>query len=290
MTGEVDPAQRQLLRGFPFRLALLASRIALLVGFAAILPSPPSTVAAQNTPADGTIVGRVVDERTETGLPGAEVEFLDDNRRVRARTVTDDDGSFALFRLPPGLFRLRVKQLGYAETTTPPWWVQVGEVLSVVVRLQPDAILLAPLEVTGLSRPLRVPVLEGFYRRMGSSVGGVFFNRQEIEARNPARITDLLLDVPGVRLQQASGRAGQLMVVSFARAPLGRGGGTCPVQVFVDGILASRGAGAVPLDELASPNALEGIEIYRGLSSVPAEFVTPDARCGVVALWTRRGR
>ncbi len=245
---------------------------------------------AQQTPTDGTIMGQVVDERSETGIPGAEVEFLDQFRRIRARTLTDDEGHFALHRLPPGSFRLRVRQLGYVETTTPPWWVQTGEVLSVIVRLQPDAILLAPLEVTGLSRPLHVPALEGFYRRLDSSVGGIYFTREEIEARNPARITDLLVDVPGVRLQQASDMPGQLMVVSFARTLLGRGGGDCPVQVFVDGILASRGQGSVSLDELASPNALEGMEIYRGLSSLPAEFVTPDARCGVVVLWTRRGR
>ncbi len=262
-----------------------------LSAFAVLQLAAPCQGLAQQTPADGTIMGQVVDERSETGIPGAEVEFLDESRGVRARTVTDDEGYFALHRLPPGSFRLRVRQLGYMETTTPAWWVQTGEVLSVIVRLQPDAILLAPLEVTGLSRPLHVPALEGFYRRLESSVGGIYFTREEIEARNPARITDLLVDVPGVRLQQApSPGPGQLMVVSFARTLRGRGGGDCPVQVFVDGVLASRGRGPVPLDELASPYALEGMEVYRGLSSLPAEFLTPDARCGVVVLWTRRGR
>jgi hypothetical protein len=261
---------------------------------AAVLPllllATPREAPSQQSSTDGTLIGQVVDERTEAGIPGAEVEFLDESRRVRATTLTDNEGRFALHRLPPGSFRLRVSALGYAETTTPPWWVQAGEVLSVVVRLQPDAILLAPLEVTGISRPLQVPVLDGFYRRMETGLGGTYFSRQEIEARKPARITDLLVDVPGIRLQQASGRVGQLMVVSFARTLLGRGGGECPVQVYVDGILASRGQGSVSLDELASPNALEGLEIYRGLSSLPPEFVTPDARCGVVALWTRRNR
>jgi len=262
--------------------------------FTVVLPllllALPREALPQDTSTDVTIMGRVVDDRTNTGIAGAEVEFLNELRQVWARTTADDEGYFALHRLPPGSFRLRVRRLGYAETTTPPWWVQSGEVLSVVVRLQPDAILLAPLEVTGLSRPLSVPALEGFHRRLETSVGGVFFTRQQIEARNPARITDLLMDVPGVRLQQASGRAGQLMVVSFTRTLMGRGGGECPVQVFLDGILASRGQGAVPLDELASPNALEGMEVYRGLASLPPEFVTPDARCGVVILWTRRSR
>jgi hypothetical protein len=30
--------------------------------------------------------------------------------------------------------------------------------------------------------------------------------------------------------------------------------------------------------------------VYRGLSGVPAEFLTPEARCGVIALWTQRRR
>jgi hypothetical protein len=67
-------------------------------------------------------------------------------------------------------------------------------------------------------------------------------------------------------------------------------GGPCPVQIWVDGMLTTRAAGEnVPLDDLASPGILEGIEIYRGLATIPPEFVSPGARCGVIAIWTRRG-
>jgi hypothetical protein len=75
----------------------------------------------------------------------------------------------------------------------------------------------------------------------------------------------------------------------------GRG---CPVQVFVDGLLmtasvmdasgATENAGAA-IDDFVSPLSVEGIEVYRGLSTVPPEFLTPEADCGVVAIWTRRG-
>lgn len=76
----------------------------------------------------------------------------------------------------------------------------------------------------------------------------------------------------------------------MARSPVGTGGGPCPVQIFLDGRLITRGAVMeVPVDDLVTPEAVEGIEVYRGLSTVPPEFLTPNSRCGVVAIWTRRG-
>ena len=71
----------------------------------------------------------------------------------------------------------------------------------------------------------------------------------------------------------------------------------CATQIFVDGFLLNRrtgsSRGAPPIDfridDVVSPSSIEGIEVYRGLSTVPAEFLNPDAECGVIAIWTRRG-
>ena len=38
-----------------------------------------------------------------------------------------------------------------------------------------------------------------------------------------------------------------------------------------------------------SLDAIEGIEVFRGLSELPSEFAAPDLRCGAIAIWTRRG-
>ena len=35
--------------------------------------------------------------------------------------------------------------------------------------------------------------------------------------------------------------------------------------------------------------AVELVEVFRGISEMPAEFANPDLRCGAVAIWTRRG-
>ena len=267
------------------RPTLLAT--APLLASAALVASDPRSVAAQTEPDEGEIRGQVVNEGDEEGISRAVVYFLNDDQQLQDSTTADSDGFFQLPGLEPGAFYLRVEHLAYVETTTPEWSVEAGEELVVVVRMDPDQIPLAPLEVTG-STQSQSPVLEGFYDRMERAVTGTFFDRQDIEERNPGRVTDLMRDIPGVRLEQAPGGVTGDRIPTFGRALPGRPGG-CPVQVFVDGVLATRADGGVSLDELASPQSLEGMEIYRGLSGVPAEFLNEDARCGVIALWTRRG-
>ncbi len=239
---------------------------------------------AQASPVDGTIRGTVIDVVRDRPVVAATVHVLDEADRIRGEAITDEAGQFLLPRLAPGAFRLRVRALGYAEVVSPHWRVESGEVLTVVLRVHPDAILLAPLEVTASSRT-DTPVLERFYDRMDRGISGVFFDRQQIQARNPMRITDLLADVPGVRLVGAAddGDPRRDQIIRFSRSL-----GQCPAQIFVDGLPANRGGQEIPLDVLASPAMLEGIEVYRGLSGVPPEFLSADARCGVVALWTRR--
>jgi hypothetical protein len=53
---------------------------------------------------------------------------------------------------------------------------------------------------------------------------------------------------------------------------------------------APAGADAPTIDDVVTPNVTEGIEVYRGVATVPPEILSPDAMCGVVAIWTRRGR
>jgi hypothetical protein len=238
----------------------------------------------QRVSIDGAVSGRVVQEGTGEPIPQAYVRVLDAKRRTLDTAYTDDDGRFTFPRLRPGPFALRVRGLGYAEITTPYWQVRTGESLDVTVRLDPTAILLAPLEITARSRS-ESPMLAGFYNRKDRGIGGTFFSRADIERRNPSKLTDLLVEVPGLRLEGGGAQGDR--VATFSRSLFSPGGGECHVQVFVDGVQA-RGQG-VPLDDLATPAVLEGIEIYRGLATVPPEFLSPEARCGVIALWTRRG-
>jgi hypothetical protein len=236
------------------------------------------------------IEGWVIDEQTGDPVPSVDLVVRAGNERYIASTVTDDRGQFQLQFSQINAISIYASRIGYADNQTPVLRFGDNDFFRVEIRLDPVAVLLAPLEVLARRKAERSPVLENFDRRVNLG-NGYYITRDQIEARRPSLVTDLLATVPGVRVVGSG--AGNRRTIEIARA----GGRDCPVQIFVDGMLVTRrirpGFGAptagYTIDDVAAPNSVEGIEIYRGLSTVPPEFLTPDADCGVVAIWTRRG-
>ena len=69
-------------------------------------------------------------------------------------------------------------------------------------------------------------------------------------------------------------------------------GSPCHVGWFVDGRRMDLPGRSDPLtDGLGSMHldTIDGLEVFRGVSEMPAEFAAPDLRCGAIAVWTRRG-
>jgi len=247
----------------------------------------PALLHGQDMSSRGEILGRLIDDNSGAPIPGARVELLDELRRPIRGTVTDDEGRFRIPNVRSGPFLLRAARLGYRTTTTPRWRIQGGEVLQVEVRMDVDAVVLAPLEIKAARRAQPSPVLEGFRARMASGLGH-FVTRADIEARNPSMISDMLAMVPGVHLEGSG--SGLRRTVHIGRA----GASRCPAQIFVDGFLYNRpvmgrGDNVFAIDDAVTPSSVEGIEVYRGMAGVPAEFLNPNSRCGVVVIWTRRG-
>jgi hypothetical protein len=270
---------------------LLASLSALVLA-AAIPGYAWAQLPAGQPSGEGSIRGQVVDAVSARGIPAAFVEFVDGGGLVRASATSGEDGGFVMARVPRGEFRLRVSSLGYARTTSAPSRIEAGEALSLVVRVHPAAIALAPLEVTA-STATTSPVLATFYARAERGVGGTFLTRADIDRLAPSRLSDLVATVPGVTLDGGVA-PGATRGVLLSSSPSAIGGRPCPVQLFVDGVPVTRRAGigasspyAVQLDHLLQPDEVEGIEVYPALHLVPPEFLTQDARCGVVAIWRR---
>jgi hypothetical protein len=233
-----------------------------------------------------TLVGTVQEDGTETAIVDARVEIFDRYNRRLAVRHTDAQGRFeARVRTEDG-YRLRATRIGYREATTPILWTEGYDQIHVDIRLDPDAVLLAPLEVVARSRPTTSPVLESFWDRQRTGLGH-FFTQADIDRRRPSQVTDLIATVPGIRLE-SGGRGTQRVIY------MNRGTRSCQAQVYVDGFLLNRGARTgrelgFTLDDAVSPAAVVGIEVYSGLATVPAEFLSPEASCGVVVVWTRRG-
>jgi hypothetical protein len=256
---------------------------ALLLALVCTATAAPLQAQIPDLRGRGDLQGIVIDNATDAPLSGVRVDVIDDARRLLHSAETDEHGHFRIFRMRPGPFMLRVNRLGYRASTTPLWSIAGGQVLKVEVRMDVDAIVLAPLAVTSSRRATRPsPVLEGFRHRAAIGLGH-FITRADVERRNPSRVTDLLASVPGIQLE--GGGRGNQRVVYMARSMQGR----CPAQVYVDGMLLNRRHASIAIDDAVNPASIEGIEVYGGLAGTPAEFLSPEASCGVVVIWTRRG-
>ena len=133
-------------------------------------------------------------------------------------------------------------------------------------------------------RKVSVPSrFEAAYKRAASG-RGMYFTREEIEATNPRDLESLLLRVPTVQVNDRG--------VTFAKCQGGlpsrdQGAQSARVQVFID----NRRASLTSADDIRqvlnsiSVSTVQLMEVYTGVSRIPAEFVN-DA-CAVVVIWTK---
>jgi hypothetical protein len=233
------------------------------------------------SPAAGQTVrieGRVIEDESERPIEGVRVTVLSvADRRLEVR-YTDELGTFEFLTRYRSAVKLRADRIGYHETLTPTLHFDEYDFFRVEVRMKIDAVLLAPLEVVGRHRTFSPLHADFEHRRLTGS--GWYITREDIEELKPAYVTDLLATVPGIHL--LSSGSGHRRIATFGRK------NGCHAQIYVDGFHINRGEGFT-IDDVVLPGSVEGIEVYRGLSTVPAEYLSPEAVCGVVAIWTRRG-
>ena len=232
--------------------------------------------------AGGQVVrGRIVEDGPNRPVTHADIILLDEEHRALASTQTDSLGRF-VFEVSEGYYAFRAGGLGFMTVTTAVIEVGPDEELQVRIVLSPKAILLAPLEITARSRPLISGMMMQAYNERRVKNLGFAITRKQIEERNPRRVTDLLQMVPGVIVIPQFGGSAIEIPGSGRRFVPG-----CQVKVMLDGLLFRWGATTIddiPVDDV------EAIEVFRNLAEIPPEMGGPDAVCGVVAVWTKRGR
>ena len=231
--------------------------------------------ASARAQATGSIEGFVRDSAGHA-LSAVEVHLFDDDVRPHL-AISDSVGRFAFARARAGEFRVRVRRLGYNQLSL---MIRIisGQVTRPDYVLTPAPVILTDQLIEAPSDPTRGK-MGPFNQRMSRGVGS-FFTRAEIEKRQPASISELLRTVPGVNISQRM--AGEPQPVHMQRSVNSSMQSTCVVQLYVDGQPYPNGN----LDDFA-PLTLEGVEVYRSASEIPAGFRTRDATCGLIALWTR---
>lgn len=231
----------------------------------------PGTSAAQ---AVGTVSGRVegADARP---IAGARIEVL----RSGVAAVSREDGSFTLGGVATGTQLLIARQLGFDVLRTP---INVTSREPTIVNLTLGRAINVMDPVLVVARANYTLERSGFNSRKRSGTG-YYFNREDIEKRQPNYITNLLVNIPEMTVAQSRGGS----VVQRRRRVIG-GAPSC-TRLYVDGF-EWRNLGPGDLDVI-NPEDVIGLEVYPG-QVVPAQFRDPfDRGCVTLVVWTQmRGK
>lgn len=224
-----------------------------------------STAAAQKVKVSG-----IVCDSAGTPIADADVSVPD----AHLLTRTDRGGAFALEHVSAGRVELSIRRLGYVPQKLNLDVSPAGDTLT--VHMVPRALEIPGMAISEQTKR-RLLWIEDFYRRRAKGIGGTYITRDDIEARHPARLSDVLRDAPGVRFVRTRDGAGIRFDIpaNFRQ--------NCVPQYFVDGQRVAN----VEIDDFP-PRDVEGIELYSGPSSTPMQF-SQDAvtSCGTVVIWSR---
>ena len=213
------------------------------------------------------IMGRLVDRDTEEPLPGVTVLIVGRSEPV----TTDSVGRFRHAGLAPTAHVVHVTKIGYEPTTAELMAVEDSTVVYAVDMPRSKAILLDSVVVTAVAEEQRSYWHRDFENRRREG-RGQFITRSEIEQRRATSVGDLLRTMNGLRMLCTR----QGCEVRMTRT-------NCRPGYFADGYPAD------PTTVERMPvNDVFGVEVYN-LFEVPVSLQRGELRCGVIAVWTRRG-
>ena len=234
----------------------------LVLLLAALTPTPAQ---AQRRGA-GSLAGRIVNQLTREPVGGARVQLVGTGVAI----ATDSAGRFGMDRLPAGEVSIEARAIGYRmgrwQLTLP-----VGVTVERVFEMEPQTVGLDTVRIEATpNTSWRSEAGFDYRRRRGT---GYFITREDIDNRQAAIVNDLLTIVPGVYASCGGGQCRAVMMTS---------GKTCVPEWYLDGYPATNAVGP---DFPA--RSIRGVEVYRSIFEVPAEFQRPNLRCGIVAVWTK---
>jgi hypothetical protein len=222
---------------------------------------------------NAVVRGRVLDR--SSGDPIARAIIL---LEERVMALTAADGGFAIDDLSPSTYEFTVRRLGFEPAHASLVVDDPQALADLTIFLEPLPLQLDRVTVLG-AEGSRVLQLQGFYERRAFGFGH-FLTREDIEKRGTGRVRDLFELIPGFWTARGPG---------------------CQPALFLDGLflggpdaktvltIRPRRTDVLDLLELlVSVGDIEGIEIYKGPSQVPARFnILSPCPGRAIVVWTR---
>ncbi len=266
-------------------------RAAALVAAAVLLP--PMLVAQV------VVRGVLYDDATGRPLAGTLMLVDPSTDAAVVHTATDSVGNFSL-KVRDGRYQIAAIRPGWTSVLSAPVDFANGEQLTirvpiaesgdpthrigVVERIRPEGV------VKKVSAAERLAADLEHRRRVGT---GLQFGRARLEQSGVQTLGQFLQMVPGLSVRDPNSTASMEMNRSAGMGRVGaRPSAACHVGWFLDGRRIDIPGRTDPLtDGLGSISieTIEAVEVFRGVSEMPAEFAAPDLRCGAVSIWLRKG-
>lgn len=223
-----------------------------------------------------TVRGELVDGRFGQPLTDVVLTLVVAGGERVATTQTDSAGIFTLTADSAGSYRIRAQKAGFRPAVSNVLRLVVGDTMRVEMRLLDSVVILdsVTVEARGSERP---HMAAAFYQRLAERAQGIFITRDEIEAANAARTTELLRRIPGMRFAPTRGDGFSTQLRT-----------NCAPTVYIDGTRAL--TTTMTIDDLVRPMEIEGIEVYRTMAEAPVQYQGLRAGCGAILVWTRIGR
>jgi hypothetical protein len=240
----------------------------------------------------GVIRGSVVDMATGRPVEGALVEATYKvggliTRAVAARRA-DSAGAFTL-RVDPGVYRLRIRRIGYVEQLTSMLTVTDSKPVQISVMVRNRAALLDTVRSLGLS----FAPGEAFESRRKYSTGS-FITQDDIRKKGLVDTEQALLTIQGMQIVPAMGtgnpeiRTRAFKLGGCAMPPPNR-----PASDRRKPTIIMNGVTAFTITEREalelSLSDIKAIEVYQSVAALPAEYSgLGNAFCGLIVFWTHR--
>src|SRR5574341_545338 len=256
--------------------------------------TPPIVVALllAGSPAAAQVLrGTVVDSASRQPVAGAQVIAVTVTEARAGQAVTGQEGQFLLHLRGAGDYRLRVTRLGYSPRITQPISVDSTFEASARLWLTPLAVPLDTVTVVAehvlVEKRLGYLVDAGSYERQRKGFG-YFLTRGDIEKHDPVIMSDVLRNMPGLRVECVS-RLACRVTMRAARTMFYQK--KCAPSIVLDGVLLSAGGSGsqgVAVDDVLNPFNIEALEVYPGPAGVPVQYGGYLSPCGAIIAWSRR--